>query len=117
RDQGQGSACIDDGQRYNSLGPCGGGSRLNAEVIEAGLAVGQVTATQAMLEFAVPQAGQVDMSVFDVTGRRLATIASETMEAGVDQRTWDMSGAAKGLYFVRLRVAGTTLTRTLVKTR
>ena len=116
-DQGQGASCIDDGQKYNSLGPCNGGTQLSQEVAAIGLTVGQVTANQAVLEFSLPQATPVELSVFDVAGRRLATVANEAMEAGVHQRAWDMGSTSKGLYFVRLRAGGVTLTRTVVKAR
>jgi hypothetical protein len=114
-DQGNGNFCIDDGQKYNSLGPCTGGSQLANEISEVGLAIGEVTLTRATVEFSLPQDAQVELAVFDVAGRRLATVESGSLVAGVHQRTWDMSGATKGLYFVRLRAGAVTLTRTVVK--
>jgi 6-phosphogluconolactonase (cycloisomerase 2 family) len=114
-DQGTHASCLDDGQRYNSLGPCSDGSQLRQEVAELGLTVGEVSATQATLELALPQAADVDVSVFDVAGRRLATIERGQLPAGVYERAWEMGGSPRGLYFVRLRAGAETLTRTVVK--
>jgi len=114
RDQGQ-RVCIDDGQKYNSLGPCGSGSTLTPEIAEVGLSVQAGSGTQAAFEFSLPQATQVDLSVFDVAGRRLATVVNGTLTAGVHQGAWDMSGAPRGLYFVRLRAGAESLTRVVVK--
>jgi hypothetical protein len=50
-----------------------------------------------------------------VTGRRLATVENSVLEKGVYQRSWDMSGVAKGMYFVRLRAGSVTLNKTVVK--
>ena len=94
-----------------------GGAQLTQEITEVSLAVGQVTGTQATVEFSLPQATQVEVGVFDVAGRRLATVESGSLAAGVYQRSWDMSRATKGLYFVRLRAGAVTLTKTVAKTR
>jgi hypothetical protein len=116
-DRGSHSACIDDGQSYNSLGPCHPDAMVGGEINEVGLAVGEVTGTHAALEFSLPQDTQVEVGVFDVAGRRLATVEHGPLAAGVYQRSWDMSGATKGLYFVRLRAGAVTLTKTVVKIR
>ncbi len=111
-------ACIDDGHRYDSTGPCTGG-KVNPEVAvvptEFGLTVGKVTGALATLEFGLPQDAQVELSVFDVAGRRLATVENGQLAAGVYQRAWDMSGATNGVYFVRLRAGAVMLTKTLAK--
>ena len=116
-DQGNGSTCIDDGKRYNSLGPCTGGSELHHEITEVALNVGSVTETQMAVEFSLPGDTRVELIVFDVAGRRMATVENGQLTAGTYQRTWDMSDARKGLYFVRLRAGAETLTRTVVKIR
>jgi hypothetical protein len=116
-DQGAHSTCIDDGQTYNSLGPCNSGAILSQEITEVGLKVGEVTGAQVTIEFALPKDTQVQVAVFDVAGRRLATVEDGPLATGVYQRSWNVANVTKGLYFVRLKAGAETLTKTGVKTR
>jgi immune inhibitor A len=55
----------------------------------------------------LPQAGRVRLSVYDLSGRLLATLADEERDAGLFVRTWDGKNdsgveAATGVYLVRL---------------
>jgi hypothetical protein len=59
------------------------------------------------LEFALPSAGRVDLSVFDAAGRRVTTLFHGDLPAGTRSVTWDGRHAdgravAAGLYFARL---------------
>ena len=107
------ATCVDDGQRYSSLGPCTSTDAVAVESVD--LKVRSLGANVADLAFAVPHDARVQIAVFDVSGRRLATIADESMQQGTYEREWNMSGVSKGLYFVRLNVDGVSVTRTLVK--
>lgn len=71
------------------------------------------------IQFELPRPSAVDLAVFDLGGRRVATLASELWPAGRHQVLWrgrDTSGdrAASGLYFYRLAADGQTLTRTML---
>lgn len=60
------------------------------------------------LHFELAAAGRVDLGVFDVSGRRVATLAGGTLPAGAHDARWDgrdMSGSMVpgGLYFARLQ--------------
>ena len=79
--------------------------------------VGEVTATEAKLTFTMPADGQVELSAFDVAGRRLATIENGVLSKGVYERAWSMADVPKGLYFVRLRASGVTLSKMVLKVR
>ena len=87
------------------------------EVADFGLTVGEVSGTQAMIEFALPQDTQVKIGVFDLAGRRLATVEDGRLAAGTYQRAWSMGDVSKGMYFVRLKAGSVTLTKTVVKVR
>jgi len=116
-DQGD-PTCIDDGQRYNSLGPCTGGNELAPEVIvDYRLMVRRVDDSQAELSFALPRDGRVAIAAFDVAGRRLATIENSTLSSGSYDRSWNMRNVPNGLYFIRMQAEGVTLTRTVLKAR
>lgn len=73
------------------------------------------------LSFALPRSANVDLSVFDVTGRKLHSLARGTYDAGTyNNITWDgtdESGAqvGAGLFFYRLRVGGETYKLTAVR--
>ena len=57
----------------------------------------------ARVTFSLPHAGDVDVNVFDVTGRRVATLLHGRLEAGEHEARFDGSGMASGVYFVRVR--------------
>ncbi len=73
------------------------------------------------VEFAVPHAAMVDLGVFDMQGRRVATLVDGSVGSGRHQATWDAAAGGRaapaGIYFLRLRAEGTTLSRRLVVTR
>jgi hypothetical protein len=56
------------------------------------------------VSFTLPKQADVDLSVYDLSGRRVATLARGSMNAGQYVRDWDGGGAGAGVYFVRLRV-------------
>jgi hypothetical protein len=64
--------------------------------------------------FALPREANVDLGVFDVTGRRMATLARGTLDAGLHSRDWsgDLGNGrvASGVYFYKLTVDGETRT-------
>jgi hypothetical protein len=57
-------------------------------------------------QFSLPKAGPVDLRIFDVAGRVVATLLDGTMEAGSHGVTWDAVGPTGtthiGMYFARL---------------
>ena len=57
----------------------------------------------------LPAGALVDLAVHDLAGRRIATIAHATFEAGDHPFTWDGAGNRDGVYFVRLTVNGQVL--------
>ena len=63
------------------------------------------------ISFSLPRDAEVDLAVFGLDGRRVATLASELMPAGAHTVTWrgtDESGrrVASGAYFYRLVADG-----------
>jgi len=70
--------------------------------------------------FALPKATQVDLGVYDLLGRKVATVASGMMQAGKYERTWngtDASGSRvhSGIYYYRLKAGNDVRTaRTVV---
>jgi hypothetical protein len=73
------------------------------------------------MHFALPNAADARLRVFDLQGRVVATIADGRMSAGRHVASWDGRTAAgparPGIYFVRLQAPGLMLKRTIVIAR
>jgi len=70
------------------------------------------------IHFTSSQPGQVQLAVFDLSGRRVAILVDEALQAGAHERTWgglgsDGSPVAAGVYFCRLEVEGYSEVRKL----
>jgi hypothetical protein len=101
----------------------------NQPVSLAGVKAATVTATQfapampnpfrgtTTLSYALAKGGAVELVVYGVDGRKVATLASGVQEAGSYRLTWDGAGARPGLYYARLTTPEGKFTRTLVLTR
>ena len=66
------------------------------------------------IEFSLARAGDVRLAVYDVLGRRVATLAEGLRPAGRHEVRFDASGRASGLYFYTLETADRKLTRTML---
>ena len=79
------------------------------------------TAGALRIGFALARAGNVRLSVMDVQGREVATLARGEYAAGRFETTWNgrvgEEDAPMGVYFVRLRVGSVTMTRRLAVAR
>ena len=62
---------------------------------------------QATIRFALPEAADVRLVVYDVMGREVARLAEGAFDAGRHEATFDGSRLASGLYLYRLTAAGT----------
>jgi hypothetical protein len=68
------------------------------------------------IPFTLPSGSPVELTVYDVRGRRIATVARGTFAGGTHHAVWDGrcddgAVAGPGLYLYRLRVGGTVLAR------
>ncbi len=70
-------------------------------------------ARTATLSFALPEAAEVRLVVYDVLGRAVAKLADGTWEAGRHQVALDGRGLAGGTYLVRLEAGGQVATQRL----
>ncbi len=80
----------------------------------------QNPSTRPRLAFSLPVEAVVELGVYDVSGRELATLEKATLPAGEYTRAWDgrTSTGAKtgaGVYFYRLKVNGETFKTKSIK--
>ena len=66
------------------------------------------------ISYALPQASPVQLRVFDVTGRVVATLVNEVRSAGEHQALFDASALSSGVYIYELRTPESTLTRKMM---
>jgi hypothetical protein len=65
------------------------------------------------IRYALPTAARVALEVYDVAGRRVASLESGPRAAGEHQTAWDAGAASRGagIYFLRLQAGSEVLTR------
>jgi len=71
-------------------------------------AVSPNPARVSQVTFSLPKAANVNLSVFDLAGRKVATLAQGNLPAGQYSREWKGGDVGAGIYFVRLRVGSET---------
>jgi hypothetical protein len=72
---------------------------------------------QGTIEYTLPEQKKVTLQVYDVLGRRVATLAKGQKEAGRHQVRLDADRLASGVYFSRLQAGDDTHTQKIVVVR
>lgn len=62
------------------------------------------------------QSSDVEISLYDVTGKKIETVKDETMSAGQHAIDWTPENLAEGVYFVQMVVDGAVQTKKIVHT-
>jgi hypothetical protein len=65
------------------------------------------------ISFNLAEAGNVNLSVYDITGRLVTTLVSGQMDAGEHVVAWNASDVSSGVYFLRLATADFSATKTM----
>jgi hypothetical protein len=110
-----------DGQNYNSLASCPDRSGQMEMSMNAQRAAGRPLTTslgwprveggRAIVEYTLAQPGEVKLEVFDVAGRRVASLADGVRGSGVHRAYLELRHVAHGIYFVRMRARGKVFVR------
>lgn len=66
------------------------------------------------IRYAVPAASHVRLQVFDMLGRRVATLVDDSKQAGWESVTWNAGDLSSGLYVYRLDVGAHSVSRSMV---
>jgi hypothetical protein len=69
------------------------------------------------VDYELVQDSKVDISVFDVTGRRLAVLVNSQQTQGAHQLSWAAQGVARGVYYMRIETPTGNLVRRIVLVR
>jgi hypothetical protein len=69
------------------------------------------------IEFSLPRSGWVSLTVLNVLGEVVATLADRWMEPGVHSAAWNAAGSSSGVYFYRLQAGDFVQTRKLLLLR
>jgi hypothetical protein len=100
---GRKGSCIDDGQQYASI-VAGCDTTDIDDDDDPDLRVVQLSANVAQVSWSLPVEADMTLAVYDVAGRRVATIAEGRRPAGEGSATWTVARPGKTVYFVQLRV-------------
>ncbi|MCC6651895.1 MAG: T9SS type A sorting domain-containing protein [Candidatus Eisenbacteria bacterium] len=93
----------------------GVGAGVGANSPQVHFSVVQNPSARPRLAFGLPVASDVELGVYDVTGRKVATLQKGHLPAGEYSRAWDGSKAGPGVYFYRLTVNGQTYSTRSIK--
>lgn len=63
--------------------------------------------------FSLPESQHISLSVYDILGRKVSTLANEVLPAGQHSVNMDASNLSSGLYIYRLQTQNGTITRTM----
>jgi hypothetical protein len=66
------------------------------------------------LQFVLQEAAEIELTIFDVAGRRVETLERGVRLAGQTTLRWTAHGARAGIYFARLQVRGRSISTPLV---
>jgi hypothetical protein len=64
--------------------------------------------------YSLPMACTVSIGVFDIAGRRVATLGGGQKNAGMHEVKWNATGVARGVYFCRLVAGPVVVTRSVL---
>lgn len=84
--------------------------------LSLGSAVPNPARGSARVAYRLPASGEVDLSVYDLLGRRVATLAQGVKPAGEHEATLS-AGLSAGVYVMRLQAAGAQITQRVVVSR
>jgi hypothetical protein len=70
-----------------------------------------------LVEYCVPRPGPVRLTVYDLLGRRVATLLDQAMPAGTHTLTWNSGKIPGGVYFCELESGGSVVRQRVVIAR
>jgi hypothetical protein len=127
--------CWDDRNGSAMFGLVGGLDQLTPVIIPSYLSIGSVDVENQMpmpagsvlsqnypnpfnasttISYSLPQAGPLELAIYNIAGQRVATLFEGTQEAGEHRVVWDARNAPSGVYFYRLVAGGECETKRML---
>jgi len=108
-EQGRHNECVDDGPNFrvtcsgadSSGDGSGGDAGTKKDALD--LKVTQVSGSTAQVQYTLPVEAQTTLFVYNVAGRRVATLVDGRQPAGTTSIQWAATNLARTVYFVQLR--------------
>jgi hypothetical protein len=69
---------------------------------------------EATFVYGLPESGSVRLEIFDLLGRKVATVANGRRSAGRHEATWTVGAVSSGVYLARFNAAGRSIVRKIV---
>ena len=69
---------------------------------------------ETQIEFIIPEAGFVEINLYDVLGDKIDLLLNRYMSAGLSTFTFNAEGMSSGVYFCLLRYGKSVITRKLL---
>lgn len=69
------------------------------------------------IRFSIPASSEVKLSVFDLTGKEVASLFNGVLAAGNYEADWNASGVSSGVYFYKLSAGNFTETKKMMLTK
>lgn len=66
------------------------------------------------INFSIAENSAVEITIYDVSGKLVATLVNEEMQAGNNSVTWDASSLAGGIYYCTLKSGNEIITKKLI---
>jgi len=66
------------------------------------------------IRYAVPEETDIQLEIFDISGRLVETLKSQLHQPGFYDLKWSGRQAASGIYFIKLEAANTVLTQKMI---
>jgi len=70
--------------------------------------------SRTIIDFALPKTADVDLSVYNLLGQRVATLVSGKMIAGYHRVNWDARSISSGIYFIKIKAEDYTKTKKML---
>jgi hypothetical protein len=87
--------------------------RGDAPIFSTALASARIEGGHAAVQYTLAQPAQVSLAIYDVAGRRVASVDESVRGAGAHRVSIPLGRIPHGIYFVRMAAAGKTFSRRL----
>ncbi|MDP8238173.1 MAG: T9SS type A sorting domain-containing protein, partial [Candidatus Hatepunaea meridiana] len=69
------------------------------------------------ITYGLPSTGYVSLGVYDLAGRKIATLINNKINSGIHKLDWKAVGQTSGVYIVRLETSGMVKTQKVILLR